>query len=371
MSKKKKIFLLAIFLIIVLFLAWYFWGGTNVIALKIEKQNAIKGITVTGNVESTEDTQITASVTARIEKILIKTGDTVKAGQVLAYLDREDLLGEVSAAEARIQALQEQLQRAGVQYQDAVSDERRYAGLYQQGAVSQRDLEERNLRRQELEESMDQIRQEIRAARGELKAVRGRLDDYIITAPLSGIITNKFISTGDIVTPQQPLFRLVAPEAIYLEADVEENELEAIRVGQKALVIFDAYPDRVFEEQVYLISSEVNPDTGTFEARITKPSTEEVRIFVGMTLDATIIVEEYRNIMIIPRDFVEVEDSKTFVFKKQGDFADKKPVKTEFFDNNAVQVLEGIEEGEFILKKADEGILQDNEKVKIRKFRKQ
>lgn len=369
MSIKKKIFIIIILFILIASLAWYFLGGTRCIALKVSRQNAIKGITVTGNVESAEDVQITSEVTARIEQILIETGNSVETGQILAYLNREDLIGDVIAAEAKIQALQEQQQRTRVQYQDALSDEKRYENLYQEGAVSQRDLEERTLRRQELEESIDQIQQEIRAARGELKSVKGKLSDYIIKAPISGIITDSYVSTGDIVTPQQPLFRLVAPETIYLEADVEEDELDSVKTGQKALIIFDAYPDEVFEGKVYLISQEVNPVTGTFEARITRPDSPSYNIYVGMTFDATIIVEEYKNILIIPTDFIETENSKAYVFKLKNDFAVKKPVKIEFFSNNAVRILQGVKEGEIVLKKDSTGKLKDKEKVKIIEYR--
>ncbi len=372
MSLKKKIIALIIIITAALFAGWwYFLSGANTVALQVKRQNAIKGITVTGNVESLEDVQITAEVTSRIEQMIVRTGDSVEKGQILAYLDREDLAGEVDAARARIQVLQEQLQRVRVQYQDAESDEERYKDLYDQGAVSKRDLEERTLKKLELDESIDQLQSEITAARGEFKAVKGRFDDYIIKAPISGIITDSYVSTGDIVTPQQILYRLVDPETIYLEADVEENELDAVRVGQKTLVIFDAYPDEIFVEQIYLISQEVNPVTGTFEARIYKPDTQERSILVGMTFDATIIVKEYKNILIIPADFVEIDNSDSYIYKLSNNFAVKTPVKTEFFDNNYVKVLEGAKEGEIILKKADKGKLTDNAKVKIVEYRKQ
>ncbi len=371
MSLGKKIFLLVIFLLAALIAAWYFFGGTAVIALKAEKQDAIKGITVTGNVESSEDIKITAQVTARIEEITVNNGDTVEKGQVLSYLNREELIGAVNAAEARIAVIQQQLERNRVQIQDAVSDEKRYEELFEQGAVSKRDLEERSLRRLELEEQIDQREQEISAARGDLKAAQGKLENYIIKAPLSGIITNKFVSTGDIVSPQQKLFRLVVPEFIYLEADVEENALEAVKPGQTTMVIFDAYPHRIYEGQVYLITKEVDPVTGTFEARITRPEEPDLKIFVGMTFDATIVIEDYTDVLIIPSDFVEMEDSKAFVFRQKNGFASKTPVRIDFFNNNAVRVLEGLQEGEVILKKAEPGKLTDNAKIRIIEFREQ
>lgn len=365
MSIKKKIFLFLFFFVIILFFIWYLFGGTRVIALKIQRQNAVKGITVTGNVESSEDVKITANVTSKIEKIFKRTGDKVKKSDILAFLEREEITGQVASAEASIYAFQEQEQRTIVQYKDAVFNEKRYSGLFKEGAVSERDLEERKLRRQELEESIDELKQKIKVSRGELKSAKSRLDDYIIKAPFSGIITDKYVSTGDIVSPQQPLFRLIYPEGIYLEADVEEDELEAVNLGQKTLIIFDAYPEQIFEGKIYLISKEINPVTGTFEARITRPDMSGYSIYVGMTFDATIIIEEYKDIIVIPTNYIKRENSEVYVFILKNGFTYKKYIKTEYFNNNSIRVIKGLKQGDIVLKKEDTGFLKDGEKIKI------
>jgi len=369
MSLKKKILAVVIFIFIVGLAIWFFTGGVPCIALEVHRQDAVKGVSVTGSVSSSEDVQVTTRVTAIIEQILVQSGDNVKKGQVLAYLDRDEVLGQVSATEARVRSAQANLERSRVEYQDARSDEQRYRRLFELGAVSKRALEERTLRRTQLEDTINQSQSDIEAAQGELASTRGDLENYIIKAPVSGIITDKFVSTGDVVSPQQPLFRLVAPEKIYLRMEVEENELDSVQVGQNALVIFDAYPDKVFKEKIFRISREVNPVTGTFEARITKPAENKEKVLVGMTLDATIILEEYKNVMIIPSDFVTQENNKTFVFKKVNYFAKKAEIKTQVFDNNRVLVEEGLKEEEVILKRIGTGRLKDNAKIQVKEVR--
>lgn len=369
MSLKAKIIILFIIAIIGGALAWFFFGGIDCIALKVDRTDAVKGVTVTGIVRSVEDVDITTEATGIIQKIFISTGADVEKGQVLAVLDKQEILGEFKAAQARIEAAQSRLSRNIIEYEDAIQDEERYEKLYRVGAVSKRQVEERTLRRQSLEEQMQEDRRQIEATRGELAAVQGRLENYTITAPVTGIITEKFVSTGDLVSPQQPLFRLVSPADIYLSTDVEEDELDIIQPGQNALVIFDAYPDRVFTEQVFYISRQVNPLTGTFEARITRPKETEMKILVGMTLDATIIQQQFNNVMIIPSDFILEEGNKTYVFKQANSFADKTEIKTKMFDNNRVLIEEGLKEGEVILKRVDEGKLKDGTKIKIKEVR--
>ncbi|HSA06084.1 MAG TPA: efflux RND transporter periplasmic adaptor subunit [Candidatus Gastranaerophilales bacterium] len=371
MKINYKIFLISFITALLLLFAWFFFVGVNCIALKIKKQNAIKGITVTGNVKSTEDTAITTDITAKIEKITINEGDFVNKGQILAYLNREEIVGEVETSQAKLLVAQAELKRNHIDYLDAASDEKRYKELYKQGAVSKRDLEERTLKRQEIEASIDQKKQEIKAAQGEIKSTQGKLNKYIIKAPFSGYITDSFVSTGEVISSTNPLFRIIAPENIYLDADIEENEISGVQSGQKVLVIFDAYPEKIFEQKLYLISKEVNPVTGTFKARISRPDKPNLKALVGMTFDATIIIEEYSNILIIPDDFVQLEDNKAYVFKKRNLWAQKTPVEINFFNNNRVKILKGIKENDIILKKAEKGKLTDKQKIKIIEAREQ
>ncbi|OGI01390.1 MAG: hypothetical protein A2Y25_02735 [Candidatus Melainabacteria bacterium GWF2_37_15] len=369
MNLKKKIFSVVIFIFIVALAIWFFTGGVPCIALEIHKQDAIKGVSVTGRVATTEDVQVTPEVTATIEKILVKTEQEVEKGQELAYLNKDEILGQLSTAEARVSVARATLARTRIEYQDALSDEKRYKKLFEIGAVSKRALEERTLRREQLKETIIQTQNEIEAAQGQLSTTREQFDNYTVRAPISGIITEKLVSTGDIVSPQQNLFRLVGPEFIFLGVDVEENELDSIKLGQDALVIFDAYPDRVFRQKVIRIAREVDFVTGTFIVRIRRPEVKDVKILVGMTLDATIILEEYKNVMIIPSDFVTQENNKTFVFKKVNYFARKTEIKTKQFDNNRVLVEKGLDEGDVILKRIGTGKLKDNTKIKVEEFR--
>ena len=368
MSLKKKILIVLVFIAVALTTAWFFFGGVDCIALKVKKQDAVKGVTVTGIVKSSEDTQVTTDVTGIIESINVSSGDTVEKGQVLAILNQDEQKGVVKAAQGRLATARAELARDEVDLKDAQRDQERYEKLFGLGAVSEREKEQRTLKAQGLEKQFAETQQQIDAAQGEVVAAQSKLEDFIIKAPISGIITEKYVSTGDVISPSKALFRLVSPQKIYLSMDVEEYELDALHNGQKALVIFDAYPDKVFTEKVYLISKQVNPLTGTFEARLTKPKTD-LKILVGMTLDATIVQGEYKNVIIIPTDFITEDDNKTYVFVKSGYFAKKTQIKSEIFDNNTVMVLDGLKEGDIILKRMGTGKLKDNEKVKIKEFR--
>lgn len=430
MDKKQKIIFITAAVLLILFILWFIFDGIPVEAYKVTRVDAIKGVAVTGTVKSTEDVFVTSTVTSTIEKFYIKEGDYVKQGQLIATLERkteegnlesamgrvdtafwnlEDLLtepreqevaiarAEVDKALQRISILQFTIGRAKIDLADAKIDESRYKTLEESGAVSKRELEQKTLKRKEMEktlgETQEQIHvtldelkqarenlsltiqkikiQTIKAAEGRLKsaegdnlAAQGNFEDLIITAPLSGIITKRILHTGDTCTVNTPIVRLVVPGLMYLGMEVEEKELGFIKRGQKALAIFDAYPDKVFECSVKNIVKQVNPLTGTFETKLTQPE-EKVKLDIGMTLDATIITGKYKNILVIPNDFITQKAGKTYVFRQFGFWAQKKHIKIENFDNNRTKVISGLKPGDVILKSTEINKLKDNNHIKI------
>jgi RND family efflux transporter MFP subunit len=430
MNKKQKIISITTAVLIILFILWFIFDGVPVEAYKVTPQDAIKGVTVTGTVKSREDVLVTTNIIGIIEKIYIKEGDYVKKGQLIAtlirreaegylesaqgkveaaYWELEDLLTEprqqeVEIAKAKVKHTKENIEileytlgKIRLDLKDSQIDEERYKTLEEAGAVSKRELEQKTLKRMELENTIGEKQgeihqtqadlteaeetlsltvnkikiQKIKAAKGQVysaegdtKASEGNLEKYIITAPVSGIITDKILHTGDIASPTSPIVRLIVPEQIYLSMEVEENETEFIKKGQNALAVFDAFPEKVYECFVKEIVKQVNPSTGTFETKLTRPK-ENINLDVGMTVDATIITGKYKKILIIPTDFITQKDNKTYVFTKFLFWARKTYIKTENFDNNRTKIIDGLKKGDIILKSIEKNKLKNNKHIKI------
>ena len=430
MNKRQKIIYITAAVLLILFVLWFIFDGVPVETYKITPQDAIKGVTVTGTVKSREDTLVTSSIIGNIDKFYIKEGDFVKAGQLIATLVRTEQVGDVESAIGRfdtayweledllteprrqeveiakaevdktkqkLSILQFTIGRTRLDLQDAKIDEERYKTLEEAGAVSTRELEQKTLRKKELEKtlgetqeqihvSMDEIkqakenlsltlqkikRQQVEAAKGRMKtamgdteAAKARLDNYVITAPVSGIITDRILHIGDIASPTSPIVRLVVPGLIYLSMEVEENEMKFIKKGQNALAVFDAYPEKVFKCSVKEIVKQVNPATGTFEVKLTKPI-EKINLNVGMTLDATIITNKYKNIIVIPTEFITQKNNETYVFTQFGFWARKTYIKIDNFDNNRTKIISGLKKGDVILKSVEKNKLKNNNHIKI------
>lgn len=431
MTKKQKIILISFAAVIILFLLWFIFDGVAVEAYKIKSQDAIKGVTVTGMVKSTEDTLVTTNIIGIIEKFYVKEGDYVKKGQLIATLLREEAEGYLESAEGKLYTarwdlenllteprqqeveiaksniIHKQQQLSVLQYtykriqadlEYAKLEEKRYKVLEEAGAVTKRESEQKILARRELENSLGEtlesghqimaeifqakenlsltiqkIKKEqinsakgqVYSAQGDVKASEGNLYKYIIRAPVSGIVVDRILHTGDAVSPTSPIVRLVVPEKRYLSMDAEENETEFIKSGQEAFAVFDAYPDKIFKCSVFQTAKMVNPSTGTFETKLTIPK-ERVKIVVGMTVDATIITNKLKNTIIIPADYlIQKKEEAAYVFKKVGFWAVKTPVKVENFDNNRIKIICGLKTGDIILKSLENNKLKNNKHIKI------
>lgn len=434
LTRKRIIALILGLLALIVLLGWFFLGIENAEGYKVKIEDAISGVTVTGTVRSDNDISLTAGVTGKISKILFKEGEFVTRGQLLALIDRNEVLGNLETAKgqydtafyqlrnletepraqqaaiarAQVNEFQstvniqiQELERARVQLSDATSDARRFKVLYQEGAVSLRDYERAEnarfsaqrtfsavenqviaakARLNQAQENLslvlsgaksEQIRSaqgQVRAARGGIESVQGRLENYSLRAPVAGYITRKILDIGEVTTPSTPVLRLVRPDAIYIEAQVEENELNNVRNGQNVYIVFDAYPSQTYNGRINRIIREVDPITGTFIAKVYIYSTLQKPILVGMTSDLTIVIKKISNALTVPNEFVNTLNKKTFVYKLAGGRAKRQNVDVEIFDNNRSLVIRGLKKDDIILKGTGNRKITDNSRVKIKSY---
>jgi len=300
-----------------------------------------------------------------------------------------------------INVTQQELIKTKVQLKDALSDETRNLKLYQEGAVSFRDYEKTANLRKELQAGVESINQQIQAAKsrlnqakqnlslilagtkseqieaakaqvksavGGIQSTEGRLDNYTIRAPFNGYIAQKIMDVGEVTSTTSPIMRLIKPDNLYINAQVEENQMKDIQLGQNAIIVFDAYPGEMFTGEVFLVSKNVDPITGTFDVRIRLPIIKNRPIVVGMTSDVTVITKKIQKGIIIPAEFVSIQNKKKYVFVKKGNTAVKTYIDCYKFSNDKFIVTKGLKENAIIVKSLDTKKLHPNDRVKIQTY---
>lgn len=259
-------------------------------------------IYLTGTVtfDAARVSHVGSRIQGRIRRVYVDIGVHVSAGDTLVVLDSPEL----GAAQARwIQAR--------VARDVASRNFERTERLFRDGIVSQR-------RRFEVEAELREREAELTAALQALSALGAEPDTtgsglFVIRAPLNGEIVEKHATVGEVVGPETSLFVVGELNRVWLLLDLYETDLRRIRVGLRARVVADAYPDLTFDARVALISSVVDTVSRTVKVRLEIPNPRHM-LKPGMFARAGVVLDAQRNAVGLPHAAVQTLEGREVVF---------------------------------------------------------
>jgi HlyD family secretion protein len=280
-------------------------------------------ISASGTIETTEVT-VSAKVGGQVVKLLVDEGSNVAKGDTLLQIDRSDLdiqlkqaLANTAAAESQYKLIvlgprKEDILQAEANFKNAQDDLKRAEDLFQASTVTQKHLDDAKTRYTVAEQIYEKLKsgsrpEEIEAARArrdlanaQADAIRKKISDSYVVAPMQGVITEKAVEEGDVVVQNGSLFRISRLDKVHLMIYVSEEELAKIKLGQSADVFIDAYPKKSFPGKIIYISdvAEFTPKNVqtkedrtklVFGVKIGVPNPDRV-LKPGMPADATIAI---------------------------------------------------------------------------------
>ncbi len=311
---------------------WWFTIPRTVTVVKAVRGPAIQAVYATGTVEATVTVRVAAQVAGRLFELMADEGQTVKAGDVLGRLDDSDLRASVSELEARATYAAQQFQRAGA--------------LVKQGWATK--------------EKYDQSMSEMDAARQAARRASELLRFMQLKTPADGVIIRRDGEVGDYIPVNQPVFYLAkAGVPLRISADVDEEDIPLVKVGQKVLIRSDAFPSRVFNGQVVEITPKGDPVARSYRVRIELPS--DTALMIGMTAETNIVTEEKQDALLVPASAV----SSTSLWIVQDGKIDRVPVQIGIKGRERVEAAAGIAEGNMVVIDPPKG-LRPGEAVRVR-----
>lgn len=249
--------------------AWQLRPLTVEVAVAIQGP-AIEAVYATGTVEPLHWAAVAPAVKARLRQVLVDDGDRVVAGQTLADLDATVATAQLAEAEARARFALEEAQRL--------------EWLIERSATARREA--------------DRARSEARALEAAAEALRRRVDDYELRAPIAGVVLRRDGEPGEMVDTTDTVFWIGDPKPLRITAEVDEEDIPRVRPGQRAMLRADAYPDRVIEGRLSSITPKGDPVQKTYRVRIELP--DDAPLLIGMTVEANIIVREAEEAVLVP-----------------------------------------------------------------------
>ncbi len=254
------------------FLTFSFLSQSVLTAVQPSRGPSVVAVYATGTVEPVHVARVGANVPGRIEQVLVQEGDAVVVGEVLAVLDNREASAAVRELEARLEY--------------ATSDVERYRRLYRSGNTSAA--------------SKDQSEANFRSAEAALEAARVRLQEHFIRAAISGDVmrSEMQLDVGDLVTAGKVLFVLGNPSQLWVEAEVDEEDIPRVAVGQKALIRADAFEGQALLGHIKEITPFGDPIARTYRVHIALP--DDTPLLAGMTTELNIILREKQDALLVP-----------------------------------------------------------------------
>ncbi len=424
----------------------------QVLTVPVERQTLPIKISANGTVQAERSINVSPKNSGVLKRLLVKEGDRVQQGQILAYMDDSNLQGQMTQAKGQVAQAQANLQKlqagnrpqdiaqaqaqlegaeaslqqlqAGNRPQDIAQaqarlqetqiifnqkedDFRRNQQLYQAGAISlqalnqkrgDRDsaeaqvkaaqqalnLQQAGSRPEEIEQARAKVKQQEQAlallkagnrpedieaaraqvttAKGALQNIQAQINDTVIRAPFDGVVTKKFSDPGAFVTPttsassaagasSSSILTLASTNQVV--ANLSENNIAQIHLGQRVQLKADAFPGRTFEGKVSQIAAQatVQQNVTSFEVKVALPDASSQKLLrSGMNVEAEFQVGELKNAIVVPTVAVVRQQRATGVFVAG---ADNKPVFTRIETgvtvNNKTEVKSGLTGNERVL----------------------
>jgi len=379
----RRLWLLAKIVLVIAVVAgvvyWLRFAPVAVVRHEIGRGEVVAEVMGTGTLETHFRATISPKISGLITEVLVDQGDHVKAGQVLVKLDDRDLRRQVEAAEATVAA-----DEASVKRQEA--DRVRAGAVLEQaklymdrlnaapgGAVSQLDrdkgVEALNVAQAGVasaEAAILEGRKQLIAAERTLDFYRVRLSDALITAPFDGLIVRRDRDPGDIVVPGTSILSLISLNEIWVSAWVDETEMARLKPGQPARVVFRSEPDRSYKGEVARLGREADRETREFVVDVLVRELPK-NWAVGQRAEVYIETARRPDVVILRSGDIVWRDSGPGVFLDQQGHARWQPVRLGLRGRESVEILEGVQAGQFVLVPADAKVpLRDGQRVKSR-----
>lgn len=338
---------------------------TVVKVAKVKRGDISVPIFATGTIFPDHESKIGPKISGTIEIVHVDEGDQVKRGQILAQLDKKNLLIAVRQCRAAVRVAEAQLKEAKLKELNLRKEKGRLANLFEKNVISRQRYDDIDTAHSMALARMELIGAQILSARENLAMAKQKLRDTKIVSPFSGLIVKRFINQGEYVStmPPTPLFLIMNIDNVKMEIGLPEVHLARVAIGNPVEIIVDTYPGINFKGKISTINPMVDPLSRAFKVKVGIPNKDH-RLKSGMFARVTIYAEIHKDALIVPFKSIIRGGGDTAVFIANGDIVSLRAVKVGITNEREIEVIDGLEEGEEVVTEGHYGMV-DKTKVRI------
>ena len=358
--KNKKVWIAIAAAVVVGLIAWLLLGNkkeekVSFSTEKVTKSDIQTSVTATGTIEPVTSVTVGTQVSGIVAHLYVDYNSEVRKGQVIAELDKTNLISELNSAKANLAS-----QQSNLNYQK--SNFTRYQTLYDKGLVSANDYENARL-------AYQQAQQQVNSSKESVQKAQTNLGYATITSPIDGIVLSKSVEEGQTVAASfnTPELFTIAQDLTNMQviADIDEADIGDVKVGQRVSFTVDAFPDDTFQGAVKQVRQQPTTESNvvTYEVVISAPNAD-LKLKPGLTANVTIFTLEHNDVLTVSNKALRFTPNEALLNKEQTiqDIkADKKlwtlegnvfkahRVETGTTNGTLTEIVSGIDQGTEVL----------------------
>ncbi len=296
-------------------LVWWRLGrGLEITTVAPTRGTAVEIVYATGAVEPVRWAKVASLIRDRIVDLCYCEGKSVAKGDVLVRLDDREPRAQLQELKAREEFSKREMAR--------VTD------LLGRGVATT--------------QAFERISMDLRQVQALISLQLEKLDDYTIASPMDGVVLRRDGEIGEIAEPGQILFRVGVPKPLQVVAEVNEEDIPRVAVGQTVLLRTDAFVGRRLEGKVHEITPMGDAVAKTYRIRISLP--DDTPLHVGMSVEANVIAREKKDALLVPADALQGQQ----VLVLDGNRVRRRQVEIGIRGTRSVEVLSGLGEADRI-----------------------
>lgn len=312
-----------------------------------QEQQIPVNVRSTGTVHARESATISAQVVSRIQQVLVREGDTVRAGQTLIVLDDAAQRASADQAQAGVKAAQQEQAVAQTDANLAASTLDRYRQLQAEKSVSPQEMDEVAQRAAAASARLEAVRSQTDAAHAQETSAHAMLGYTRLVAPFTGVVTARMVDPGTLASPGIPLLQVDQAGALQLQITIDESAIATVRKGLKVQVTINGGSSADIVGTVAEIDPAADPSSHSFTVKLDLPPSTQLR--AGM-YGTALIANGTRQAVVVPSSAIVPRGSLVcaYVLDAKG-IAQLRYLTLGAVQGSLVEVLSGISPGETLV----------------------
>ena len=309
-------------------------------------------LSLSGSLRAVDIATVKARVPADVRQVLVREGESVRAGQIVVVTDGTEYEARVAQARGNLDAARAQLEIA-----TKTRDNNRV--LVEKGFISRNAFDN-------AESQYAAAEANVAAARGAMNIVQKSLNDTVIRTPISGLVAARYVQPGEKISPDNKLLDIVNLQKMELEAAVPTSDIAQIVVGQQVSLRIEGLPE-TFDGKVVRVNPSTQAGSRSVLVYVQVANPKNV-LRVGMFAEAQLVLKAKQGVMALPQSAVRKDSQGTFVYTIADGQLNKTPVTVGIDgrsdDEYLTEIVSGLDFGAQVIR-TDMGNLQTGTRVRV------